>query len=87
VEIPQNLFHGYLGWRPCIEYRIDLHWVGDVISGPFVWIGCALILREVWINNPTWREILKKPTFWGAVALIAIANVIWLVRHLKDFQT
>jgi hypothetical protein len=53
----------------------------DFYSGPFVWLGCFLMLRAVWTKALTWAEFLRMPVFCNALALMIAGNVIWSLRH------
>ena len=52
----------------------------DLIGGPFVWVGCVIILRRVWQRQAGWPEILRSAALWVGLAAIIVGNVITSAR-------
>jgi hypothetical protein len=52
----------------------------DLIGGPFVWVGCLIILRRVWSSNPTWSQLFRMSVFWVSLALTVVGNLITYAR-------
>lgn len=53
----------------------------DLVSGPFVWIGCLLALREVWTTRLNWSDTLRLRGFWIGLVLVIAGNILWTLRH------
>ena len=52
----------------------------DLISAPFVWSGCGIVLWLVWSANLTWKQIFRLFAFWLGLALAIIGNLIFYAR-------
>jgi hypothetical protein len=52
----------------------------DWIGGPFVWVGCFIVLRRVWSGNLTWPRMFRLSVFWGGLALVVAGNLITYSR-------
>jgi len=53
----------------------------DPVSGPFVWVGCILALREVWTKRLSWSDTLRLRLFWTGLGLAIAGNILWAMRH------